>query len=190
MGRKHRWSTEQLVACVASAYSMRATLLALGLRPLGSNYGTIRRHISLLGLSTSHWRGQGWLRGRSNPHVRRRSLEEILRPGTTCGSMKLKKRLIREGVMQPLCVRCGNRQWLDEPIPLELDHIDGDSSNNSLANLRLLCPNCHAKTPTYRAKNRRLKRLRADGDVGDNGGRYLLQQVSPSGGMADTGDLE
>jgi len=40
------------------------------------------------------------------------------------------------------------------PIPLELDHIDGCRSNNQLQNLRLLCPNCHALTPTYRSKRR------------------------------------
>lgn len=38
-------------------------------------------------------------------------------------------------------------------VPVELDHIDGDSSNNELSNLRILCPNCHSLTPTFRALN-------------------------------------
>jgi hypothetical protein len=42
---------------------------------------------------------------------------------------------------------------MGRPIPLELDHIDGHHWNNSLDNLRLLCPNCHAQTPTYKARN-------------------------------------
>ena len=37
--------------------------------------------------------------------------------------------------------------------PIELDHIDGDSSNNRLDNLKLLCPSCHSLTPTYKALN-------------------------------------
>jgi len=44
---------------------------------------------------------------------------------------------------------------MDQPIPLELDHIDGNHQNNALDNLRLLCPNCHSLTPTFRGKNKR-----------------------------------
>jgi hypothetical protein len=34
-----------------------------------------------------------------------------------------------------------------------LDHIDGDASNNSPTNFRLVCPNCDTQLPTYKAKN-------------------------------------
>ena len=53
------------------------------------------------------------------------------------------------------CSMCG----FDTPHPvdnttiLEIDHIDGDSTNNTFTNLRVLCPNCHALTPSYRARN-------------------------------------
>lgn len=39
-------------------------------------------------------------------------------------------------------------------VPLEIDHIDGNHKNNSPQNLRLLCPNCHALTPTFRNLNK------------------------------------
>lgn len=52
------------------------------------------------------------------------------------------------------CLQCGLDSWWDKPITLELDHIDGNSSNNKEKNLRCLCPNCHSQTPTYKAKNK------------------------------------
>jgi len=50
---------------------------------------------------------------------------------------------------------CGNDgHWMGYNIALELDHIDGDTHNNTKENLRFLCPNCHATTQTYRGKNK------------------------------------
>ena len=51
------------------------------------------------------------------------------------------------------CNMCQNDTWLNEPITLELEHKDGNSGNDKEDNLELLCPNCHSKTPTYKAKN-------------------------------------
>lgn len=51
------------------------------------------------------------------------------------------------------CTKCGLDEWLNDPIPLELDHIDGNPENNDESNFRLLCPNCHAQTDTYAGKN-------------------------------------
>jgi hypothetical protein len=52
------------------------------------------------------------------------------------------------------CEGCGLSEWLDFQIPLEVDHIDGNHENNVETNLRLLCANCHACTPTYKNRNR------------------------------------
>lgn len=54
------------------------------------------------------------------------------------------------------CMECG---WCSVnptsgKVPIELEHIDGNSENNKLENLKLLCPNCHSLTPTYKALNR------------------------------------
>jgi hypothetical protein len=38
---------------------------------------------------------------------------------------------------------------------LELDHINGLHSDNRLENLRIVCPNCHAQTPTNSGKSTR-----------------------------------
>jgi hypothetical protein len=48
-------------------------------------------------------------------------------------------------------------------VPLELDHIDGNWKNNAHKNVRLICPNCHSLTPTFRALNKRTDPNRAKG---------------------------
>lgn len=52
------------------------------------------------------------------------------------------------------CEVCQLDSWNGKPIPIELDHVDGNSDHNDRANLRLLCPNCHAQTPTYKVGGR------------------------------------
>jgi len=52
-------------------------------------------------------------------------------------------------------------EWLGQPIPLELEHANGDRTDNRLEKLSLLCPNCHALTPTYRGRNKRRKQVAA-----------------------------
>ncbi len=66
---------------------------------------------------------------------------------------KLHIRLLKEGIKQHQCEKCGLKKWLDQDIPLELHHEDGNSSSHRLSNLKLLCPNCHALTDNYRGKN-------------------------------------
>lgn len=51
------------------------------------------------------------------------------------------------------CLGCGLSTWNGLSITLELDHISGDRQDESRGNLRLLCPNCHSQTDTFRSKN-------------------------------------
>ena len=52
------------------------------------------------------------------------------------------------------CSRCGISEWMNNPISLEVDHIDGDNSNDDRSNLEALCPNCHSQTSTWRGRNK------------------------------------
>ena len=58
------------------------------------------------------------------------------------------------------CCQCGwcEQHPKDGRIPLEVDHIDGNWKNTTPENLRLLCPNCHSLTDTYKARNKQSSR--------------------------------
>lgn len=68
-------------------------------------------------------------------------------------TFKLKLRLLEEKILENKCYICSIEIWNNKVLNMELDHIDGDRTNHKLKNLRMLCPNCHSQTDTFRAKN-------------------------------------
>ena len=52
------------------------------------------------------------------------------------------------------CEVCGISEWNGKSLSLEIDHIDGIHTNNNPNNLRIICPNCHSQTDTYKARNK------------------------------------
>lgn len=114
-------------------------------------FSSFKRKAIKLGLYKTNQGG----RGISKPAPSRSiPLEEILDgKHPQYQSNKLRLRLIKEGIKDHQCESCGNSEWMDQPISLEVDHINGISNDHRLENLRILCPNCHAQTETYRGKN-------------------------------------
>jgi hypothetical protein len=81
--------------------------------------------------------------------------------GKTATAMWIKWYLIKKHGES--CMDCG---WCEinkytGNIPIELEHIDGDFTNNRIENLKLLCPNCHALTSTYKGANKKDGRPRS-----------------------------
>lgn len=65
--------------------------------------------------------------------------------------------IIRKYLMEKfgnICTICKNEEWMGEKIPLEVDHINGNSEDNSIENLRMVCGNCAMQLPTYKNKNK------------------------------------
>lgn len=148
----HKYSLEQLKMAIKTSTSMRQTLIKVNVEPFGGNYDVLRKAIKYFDLDTRHFTGQAWNKGKTLPA--KVALAKYLTNEVAIQSYKLKNRLLKEKIFEAKCLHCDASQWLGKAIPLELDHINGDNKDNRLVNLRLLCPNCHALTPTYRSKNR------------------------------------
>lgn len=151
---KHTYSEIQLREAISTSLSYAQVLIKLNIIPAGGNYSTLKKRISSLSLNTDHFKGQAWNKGLKSKKTR--SLNDYLSNKFSISSNHLRKRLINDKIFQHKCNNCQLETWLNNPIPLELDHIDGNHKNNNLKNLRLLCPNCHSLTPTFRRSKKYL----------------------------------
>jgi Zn finger protein HypA/HybF involved in hydrogenase expression len=81
-------------------------------------------------------------------------LDQVLVRGSKISRASLKRKLIKANLLVEQCSKCHlGLEWQGEPLTLQLDHINGDNTDNRLENLRLLCPNCHSQTDTYAGRN-------------------------------------
>jgi iron-sulfur cluster repair protein YtfE (RIC family) len=121
-------------------------------------YRKLNRYIQNNNIDVSHFetRSQQYMRTK---HLilstKKIPLEKILVSGSTYQSTtKLKNRLYKEGLKQPICEKCGqDENWRGEHISMILDHINGTYNDDRFENLRILCPNCNAALPTHCGKN-------------------------------------
>lgn len=156
MPKKRSWTIEELRNAVATSKSRRQVLFKLNLREAGGNYDQLRKYIEEHQLDTSHFTGMAWNKGMTGIGKPQKRLEEILVKNSYFQSYKLKLRLIAENMKPKYCEHCGwAEKTSDGYTPLELDHINGDRHDNRIENLRILCPNCHSLTPTYRGRGKR-----------------------------------
>lgn len=118
---------------------------------LGIHFNSFKRRAVKLGCYKPNQPGKGITKNATHGYP----LKDILNgKHPQYSTFKLKNKLLREGIKNNVCERCGISEWCSEPINIELDHINGIRTDHRLDNLRMLCPNCHSQTNTYRSKNR------------------------------------
>ncbi|MDI3421302.1 HNH endonuclease signature motif containing protein [Streptomyces luteolus] len=156
-----KWTRELLEAAVASSTSVCGVLRHLGLELVGGHQTHIGRRIKAYGIDTSHFTPVARTENQRH-NARRRSAEEVLVEQTSPHARRISGRRLKEAMhelgLEERCALCGmGPEWLGEPLPLEVDHIDGNWRNNRIENLRILCPNCHSTTDSYRGRGKALR---------------------------------
>lgn len=170
----YKISKEKLQEYLNECSTIGQVLKCCGLRNHGHNPRTLKKRIKEEGLDDSKIKiglkfGGGWNRGTSGVSLKRKTKEEALRTifiSNYQGGAQPRKYIRYYQLIEEKCSECNlSSIWNNKPIVLELDHIDGDSQNNIISNLRFLCPNCHSQTNTFRGKNKRKELVGPDGNT-------------------------
>lgn len=140
MRQYRNYTKEDVEKQAKEVFCMADLLKNLGLKPCGGNYSHMKCNLFKWKIDCSHWTGQAWNKNKQTKDW-----------SGYKDSNSMKIILIRERGHK--CEQCQSEKWQDQCIPLELDHINGDRTNNTKENLRLLCCNCHALTDTWKGKN-------------------------------------
>ena len=158
MSKRKKYTKELLEPIVRGSLSLAEVMRKLNLSCNGGNYRSIKQKCRFFGISTEHFTGAAWAKGQTketNESVAR--VARLLRipdekvfceNSTYADSSGIRSRLFEKG-WDYECKICGLTEWLDNPITLHIDHINGVHNDHRLTNLQFLCPNCHQQTDTW-----------------------------------------
>lgn len=143
---------EEMSVILKESKSLREVIVKFGLSPNGSGgYRNIKNKISSFGLEIPSYKYYG-----DHQKYNKKDNNEIFIENSTYPRKDLKKRLIKDKLINYSCEICGNDgNHQEKTLSLQLDHKNGINNDNRIENLRFLCPNCHSQTSTYGGKSRK-----------------------------------
>jgi RNase P subunit RPR2 len=149
MSRKIKVSDDEIIEAALNSKSATEASVKLGVK-----YETFRVHAKRLNVFKVNPSGKG-INKLKTEGFGKISLTDILNgKHPTYQSNKLRIRLFESKLKEMRCEECDITEWNGKKVSFELEHIDGNRYNHKLLNLKILCPNCHSQTKTYRGKNK------------------------------------
>jgi len=149
-----KYTKELLEENVKDCYSFAELCRRLGLNPEGSNPKTLKKKMNEFNVDYSHFTGKNWNVNPNNPVYRGKYLPNLCEH-SSLSSANAKELVYKMGLKENKCECCGLSEWRGKPLVCELHHINGDTTDNRIGNLIILCPNCHSQTDNFRSRNRK-----------------------------------
>jgi hypothetical protein len=149
-----KWDITKLKDAVAQSECWADVCRYVGLGIRARAYDTLRHHIKLQNLDTSHFKTLSELSTKRNSRKNIYwTLDNSFTQNCNINRAQLKRIILKNNLIPYICSICKLLpSWNAQELVLQLDHINGTNNDNRLDNLRFLCPNCHTQTHTFSTK--------------------------------------
>lgn len=153
------YTEQEAREAIAVSLSWAESLRNLGLCPSGGAWRILKKYAEIWEIPTDHFDPRVAMR--RNLTRKQRPLDEILVRNSPCARKDVKRRLLAEGIKDPVCEMCRQGElWHGRPMAMVLDHINGVRDDHRLENLQIVCPNCAATLDTHCGRKNKIQRAR------------------------------
>lgn len=153
MVNKFDWQNKELLLnLINDSITQTEVLKKLGLTCRSGNYQTLLKYVNLYDINIDHFNGRkvAYEKLKRSKEMKQITNSEYFTKGVVRKNASTKSRILKYNLKKHVCSECNcPPEWNNKILNLQLDHINGDTFDNTLENLRFLCPNCHSQTATF-----------------------------------------